>query len=83
MAQQIGDGSVAASGGLVTASGLLRRAKLELGLILLLAGVVWLLAGRLFDNTLAQLAVLGSYGAAGMLWLLRRARQALACLERE
>lgn len=61
-----------------TASDPLRQVKLELGVVLLLALVVWLLVGRLWPAGWPQLAALGSYGVLAMMWLVARTRRVLA-----
>jgi len=69
-------GSVAGHGFSVAASPF-NRVKLELGIILLVAPLVWLLVGRLLSAPEAQLMVLALYGIAGAGWLIMRTRQVI------
>jgi len=65
-----------------TAADPLRRVKLELGVILLLAVVAWLLVERLVESWWWQLAALSAYGMIGMMWLVLRARRVMRQLTR-
>lgn len=69
--------SVARNARAGTAADPLRGVKLELGLIILLAVVAWLLVERLLENWWQQVAALAAYGLLGMLWLVLRARAVL------
>jgi Flp pilus assembly protein TadB len=55
----------------------LNGVKLELGVILCLAVVAWLVAGHLSVSPEIQVLLLGIYGIAGMTWLIGRARRVL------
>jgi len=58
--------------------------KLELGIALLLAPVVWLLAEHYLRLPLPRLlVVLGGYGFAAALWLVIRVRRRLGEIERD
>jgi Flp pilus assembly protein TadB len=51
--------------------------KLELGIILCLAMVMWLVVEHLTVSLQAQVLMLGVYGLTGMVWLMVRARRIL------
>ena len=61
-----------------TAADPLRQVKLELGVVLVLALVVWLLVGRWFPALWQQLVALALYGVGAMVWLVIRTRRVLA-----
>lgn len=61
----------------VTAFDPLRRVKLELGLIMLLAVVAWLLTERWLALWWQQVLALATYGVIGMIWLVMRARRVM------
>ncbi len=68
------DDSVAGRGFGVAASPF-NRVKLELGIILVMVPVFWLLIGRLLSQPDAQLLALALYGVVGASWLILRTRQ--------
>ncbi len=51
--------------------------KLELAVICCAGVLLWLVQGRVTDNQMVQLLLLGGYGCAGMLWIVFRARRVL------
>ncbi len=61
-----------------TAPDPLRQVKLELGIALLLAVVVWLLVGRWFSGLWQQVSALALYGVGAMVWLVFRTRRVVA-----
>jgi len=63
--------------GFTVAASPLNAVKLDLGIILILAVVLWLLVGRFVVAPAAQIGVLFAYGLAGMAWIVVRSRRAL------
>lgn len=55
----------------------LNGVKFELGIILCLAGLAWLLHDLLVSDVVLQLIGLAAYGLAGMLWIILRTRRIL------
>jgi hypothetical protein len=55
----------------------LNAVKLHLGVILILAGVLWLLVDRFVTAPAAQIGILFAYGVAGMAWIVVRSRRVL------
>ena len=69
--------SVTGGKGMTVAPSPLNEVKLDLAIILVVGVLLLLVQGRLLDSLLAQLLVLASYGALGMLWIVIRARDVL------
>ncbi len=61
--------------GLTVAPSPLNAVKLELGIILGLGLVIWLVQGRVSDNPLVQYGLLGGFGGMAMTWLMVRTRR--------
>ncbi|QKT02589.1 hypothetical protein HUS23_01505 [Ectothiorhodospiraceae bacterium 2226] len=51
--------------------------KFELGVILLVAPLVWLVGGRLVPGPAEHLALLAAFGGGAALWLIWRTRRAM------
>jgi hypothetical protein len=52
----------------------LNPVKLDLGVILCVAPLLWLVLSRIGASPALQILVLAGYGCAGMVWLLVRTR---------
>lgn len=55
----------------------LNGVKFELGIVLCLAGLAWLLHDRLISDVVLQLLGLAACGLAGMFWIILRTRRIL------
>ena len=55
----------------------LNAVKLDLGIILFLAVVLWLLVDRVVAAPAAQIGVLFAYGLSGMGWIVVRSRRVM------
>lgn len=69
--------------GFIVAPSPLNHVKLELGLMLCLAVVLFLLVPRLSDDALVQTAILFGFGLAGMVWIVVRVRRVVRRQARE
>ena len=49
--------------------------KFDLALIVIVAGVVWLIHDRLIENGVGQLLFLAGYGLSAMVWLVAKTRR--------
>jgi hypothetical protein len=56
------------------ASSPLNPVKLDLGLIVFVAALLWLVLARVGVSPTLQILALAGYGCAGMVWLLARTR---------
>ncbi len=69
--------------GLSVAPSPFNRVKFELGVVVLLLPLLWLVVGRLLEGWLEQLLALLAAGGAAALWLVLRTRSILRRLELE
>lgn len=69
------------NGGFTVAPSPFNPVKLDLGIILLIGVVVFLLHGRITDNTLMQFVILLGYGLLSAVWLVVRVRKISRNLE--
>ena len=69
--------------GMTVAPSPLNEVKLDLGIILTIGGLLLLVQGRIVASLLAQLLVLASYGALGLLWIVIRTRRVMAAVARD
>ncbi len=69
--------------GITVAPSPFNKVKFELGVIVVVLPLVWLVVGRLLPNLLAQLAALFVLGSGAALWLVWRTRATLRRLEGE
>lgn len=73
-----GDASLSRRGkGITVQASPFNAVKLDLALILIVGIVVLVAHERLVENQLGQLAILGGYGLAAMLWIVIRTRRVL------
>lgn len=75
--------SVTAHKGLTVAPSPLNEVKLDLGIILVVGGLLLLIQGRIIDDLALQFLLLLSYGLLGMTWIIVRVRRVMAKLDRE
>lgn len=75
--------SVTGYKGLTVAPSPLNDVKLDLGIILVVGGLLLLIQGRVVDNLALQFLLLLSYGLLGMLWIIVRVRRVMNRLDRE
>jgi hypothetical protein len=54
--------------------------KLDLAIVMVMGGLVWLIHDRLISTPLGQLALLATYGLAAMCWIIYRTRRVLRSL---
>ncbi len=59
------------------------KVKFELGVVLVLLPLIWLVVGRLIADSLVQFAVLFGLGSVAAVWLVLRTRATLRKLEAE
>lgn len=76
-------GSVTGRQGLTVAPSPFNEVKLDLGVILIVGVVLFLVQGRVLDSLWQQLLLLASYSLLGMFWIIIRARRIMVCLTRE
>lgn len=57
--------------------------KFELGVVIVLGGLLLLVQGRLSDSLLVQNLLLAVYGLLSMIWVIWRTRQVLHRLEKQ
>lgn len=75
--------SVNRSRGMTVAPSPLNGVKLDLGIILTVGVLLLLVQGRLVDSLLLQFLLIFSYSLLGTIWIIVRARQVVARVERE
>jgi hypothetical protein len=75
--------SVTAHKGLTVAPSPLNEVKLDLGIILVVGGLLLLIQGRIINDLALQFLLLLSYGLLGMAWIIVRVRRVMAKLDRE
>lgn len=63
--------------GFTVAASPLNSVKLELAIICCVGVLLFLLQGRITDNSLLQFMLLAGYGCVGMLWIFYRVRRIL------
>lgn len=73
-------GSVPGDKGMTVAPSPFNEVKLDLGIILVVGGLLLLAQGRVLDSLLLQLLVLVSYGLVGLIWIVVRTRRVMANL---
>ena len=69
--------------GITVAPSPFNTVKFELGVILVLLPLVWLVVERLITDTLLQFAVLSGLGGVAAIWLVLRTRSVLRRLKME
>ncbi len=69
--------------GITVAPSPFNKVKFELGVVLVLLPLVWLVVGRLITDSLLQFAMLFGLGSVAAAWLLLRTRATLRRLEAE
>jgi F0F1-type ATP synthase assembly protein I len=75
--------SVTARKGFAVAASPLNEVKLDLGVILVVGLVLFLVQERALDSLPLQLLLLLSYGVLGMIWIIVRARRVVAKMTQE
>ncbi len=78
MSQKISSESITCqTKGFSVAASPLNSVKLELIIILIVAGLFWLLLDGLIVNEILQVTLLGLYGITGMAWIIFRTKHIL------
>ena len=57
--------------------------KLDLAIVVLIGGLVWLIHDRLISSPLGQLILLASYGLSAMCWIIYKTRRVMRSLPGE
>ncbi len=74
--------SVTGSKGMTVAPSPLNEVKLELGIILVVGGLLLLVQGRIVESLSVQFLVLACYGFLGLGWIVIRTRKVMAEITR-
>jgi len=69
--------------GFTVAASPLNPVKLELGIVLILGFVLFLVVSYLVESPLAQFGILIAYGLLSMLWIIYRVKSLITALEKE
>lgn len=75
--------SVTGGKGMTVAPSPLNEVKLELGVILIVGGLLLLVQGRVMESLVVQLLMLASYGLLGFCWIVIRTRKVVAKVSQE
>lgn len=70
-------------GGFTVEASPLNGVKLDLGIILLLAVILWFVSARFIPSQIWQAAILLAYGVGGMVWIIVRSRGILRRLAQQ